>query len=251
MKKNFKKVNAAIIVIGNEILSGRTQDLNVSFISKWLNEKIGISVNEVRVIPDIEKKIVNTINELRKRSDYVFTTGGIGPTHDDITAKSISKAFKVKYEYHAEAFKILEKYYGKINFNDGRKKMSKMPKGSELIYNPSSAAPGFKIKNVFCLPGVPLILRSMIHNCAQYLKKGSKVFSDSINLATVESNISRHLEKIQKKFKKDIDIGSYPFFRLGRVGVSIVLRSQNKHKITLCKNEILKNIVKKKKIKRV
>ena len=251
MEKNFKKVNAAIIVIGNEILSGRTQDLNVSFISKWLNEKNGISVNEVRVIPDIEKIIVKTTKELIKKYNYVFTTGGIGPTHDDITAKSISKVFKVKYEYHPEAFKILKKYYGKNNFNDGRKKMSKMPKGANLIYNPSSAAPGFKIKNVFCLPGVPLILKSMIHNCTKYLKKGSKVFSDSINLITVESNISFQLERIQKKFKKDIDIGSYPFFRLGRVGVSIVLRSKNKHKINLCKKEIVKNIVKKKKIKQV
>ena len=250
MKKKLKKVNAAIIVIGNEILSGRTQDLNVSFISKWLNEKNGISVNEVRVIPDIEKTIIKTTNELRKKYNYIFTTGGIGPTHDDITAKSISKVFKVKYEYHPEAFNILKKYYGKNNFNDGRKKMSKMPKGSNLIYNPSSAAPGFKIKNVFCLPGVPLILKSMIHNCSKYLNKGSKVFSDSINLITVESNISKELTKIQKKFKKNIDIGSYPFFRLGRVGVSIVLRSQNKHKISLCKKEILKNVIKKKKLKR-
>ena len=251
MKKKFKKVNAAILVIGNEILSGRTQDLNVSFISKWLNDSNGISVAEVRVVPDIEKMIILTINELRKKFNYVFTTGGIGPTHDDITAKSISKAFKLKYEYHKEAFKILEKYYGKKKFNDGRKKMSKMPKGSKLIYNPSSAAPGFMIKNVFCLPGVPLILRSMIHNCSKYLVKGAKIFSDSINLITVESNISKGLAKIQKKYKREIDIGSYPFFRLGRVGVSIVLRSQNKHKINLCKKEILKNIVLKKKIKRV
>ncbi len=251
MKKKFKKVNAAILVIGNEILSGRTQDLNVSFISKWLNDSNGISVAEVRVVPDIEKMIILTINELRKKFNYVFTTGGIGPTHDDITAKSISKAFKLKYEYHKEAFQILEKYYGKKKFNDGRKKMSKMPKGSKLIYNPSSAAPGFMIKNVFCLPGVPLILRSMIHNCSKYLVKGAKIFSDSINLITVESNISKGLAKIQKKYKREIDIGSYPFFRLGRVGVSIVLRSQNKHKINLCKKEILKNIVLKKKIKRV
>ena len=251
MKKKFKKVNAAILVIGNEILSGRTQDLNVSFISKWLNDSNGISVAEVRVVPDIEKMIILAINELRKKFNYVFTTGGIGPTHDDITAKSISKAFKLKYEYHKEAFQILEKYYGKKKFNDGRKKMSKMPKGSKLIYNPSSAAPGFMIKNVFCLPGVPLILRSMIHNCSKYLVKGAKIFSDSINLITVESNISKGLAKIQKKYKREIDIGSYPFFRLGRVGVSIVLRSQNKHKINLCKKEILKNIVLKKKIKRV
>ena len=251
MKKNFKKVNAAILVIGNEILSGRTQDLNVSFISKWLNDKHGISVEEVRIIPDNEKIIVRTTKTLKEKYNYVFTTGGIGPTHDDITAKSISKVFKVKYNYHTEAFKILEKYYGKLNFNDGRKKMSKMPSGSKLIYNPSSAAPGFKIKNVFCLPGVPLILKSMIHNCSRYLNKGSKMISDSINLITVESNIANELGKIQKKFSKSVDIGSYPFFRLGRVGVSIVLRSQNKHKISLWKKEILKKIVLKKKIKKV
>ena len=202
MKKKFKKVNAAILVIGNEILSGRTQDLNVSFISKWLNDSNGISVAEVRVVPDIEKMIILAINELRKKFNYVFTTGGIGPTHDDITAKSISKAFKLKYEYHKEAFQILEKYYGKKKFNDGRKKMSKMPKGSKLIYNPSSAAPGFMIKNVFCLPGVPLILRSMIHNCSKYLVKGAKIFSDSINLITVESNISKGLAKIQKNIRE-------------------------------------------------
>ena len=247
---NKKEIIAGIIIIGNEILSGRTQDINTKTISLWLNT-IGIKVTEVTIIPDVEKTIIDTVNEFKKRFNYVFTSGGIGPTHDDITAKSISKVFKVKYQYHPEAFKILKKYYGETNFNDGRKKMSKMPKGSSLIYNPSSAAPGFKIKNVFCLPGVPLILKSMIDNCSKYLNKGSKVFSDSINLITVESNISKELTKVQKKFKKDIDIGSYPFFRLGRVGVSIVLRSQNKHKISLCKKEILKNIVKKKKIRNI
>ena len=138
MKKNFKKVNAAILAIGNEILSGRTQDLNVSFISKWLNDRNGIAVKEVRVIPDNEKKIIKTTNDLRKNYKYVFTTGGIGPTHDDITAQSISRAFKVKYEYHKEAYAILENYYGKKKFNDGRKKMAKMPKGSKLIFPFSS-----------------------------------------------------------------------------------------------------------------
>ena len=122
MKKAKKKINAAILVIGNEILSGRTQDLNVSFISNWLNFKCGIKVEEVRIVPDIEKKIVFNVLDLSKRFNYVFTTGGIGPTHDDITAKSISKAFKVKYEYHKEAYKILENYYGRKQFNQGRKK---------------------------------------------------------------------------------------------------------------------------------
>ena len=248
MKKNNKKVNAAILIIGNEILSGRTQDLNVLFISNWLNLNCGISVKEVRVISDNEKIIIKNLLELKKTHNYVFTTGGIGPTHDDITAKSISKALKVKYEFHKEAFSILEKYYGKIQFNDGRKKMAKMPRGSFLINNPASAAPGFFIKNVVCLPGVPSILKSMIHNCKKFLIKGSKTFSKSINLHTVESNIAKNLGKIQKEYLKDIDIGSYPFFRLGTVGVSIVLRSQSVTKLNSCLKKI-KNLIKKKKIK--
>ena len=231
MKKKNKKVNAAILIIGNEILSGRTQDKNVAFISNWLNSKCGILVEEVRIIPDVEKKIVNNVLLLSKKFNYVFTTGGIGPTHDDITAKSISKAFKVKYEFHKEAYQILEKYYGKSKFNDGRKKMAKMPKGSKLIYNPSSAAPGFLIKNILSLPGVPSILNSMIENCRRYLMKGYKVHSKTLNLYTVESNISKNLEHIQNKYKKDVEIGSYPFFRLGKIGVSLVSRSNNINKL--------------------
>ena len=247
MSKNKKKINASILIIGNEILSGRTQDLNVLFLSNWLNQKCGIAVKEVRVIPDVEKIIIKNILELRKNFNYVFTTGGIGPTHDDITAQSISKAFKVKYEYHKEAYKILENYYGKIKFNDGRKKMAKMPRGSLLIYNPSSAAPGFRVKNIFCLPGVPSILRGMIDNCKKYLVKGAVVSSSSINLRTVESNIAKELTKIQKKFVKKVDIGSYPFFRLGVIGVAIVLRSSNKVELNSCKKHIVM-MVKKKKI---
>ena len=248
MKKKNKKVNAAILIIGNEILSGRTQDKNVAFISNWLNIKCGISVNEVRIIPDNENTIVKNIKLLSKSFNYVFTTGGIGPTHDDITAKSISKAFKVKYEYHNEAYGILEKYYGKKKFNDGRKKMAKMPNGAKLIYNPSSAAPGFMIKNVFSLPGVPSILNSMIENCKQYLIKGLRVYSRTINLYTVESNISKQLGLIQKKYKKFVDIGSYPFFRLGKIGVAIVSRSSSLTKLKNVNNELMK-LVKLKKIK--
>ncbi len=243
-----KKINAAILIIGNEILSGRTQDLNVSFLSDWLNKNCGISVEEVRIIPDSEKKIIKNIQNLKDRFNYVFTTGGIGPTHDDITAISMSKAFKTKYEYHKEAYSILEKYYGKKNFNDGRKKMSKMPRGSSLIYNPSSAAPGFIIKNVFCLPGVPSILRSMITNVEKYLKKGLIIKNKSINVHTVESDISKELTKIQKKYLRKVDIGSYPFFRLGRIGVSIVLRSSIKKKLDSCFFDI-KKMIKKKKLK--
>jgi molybdenum cofactor synthesis domain-containing protein len=247
MRKKIKKINAAILIIGNEILSGRTQDKNVAFISNWLNSNCGISVNEVRIIPDEEKIIVKNVLILSKKFNYVFTTGGIGPTHDDITAKSISKAFKIKYEYHEEAYAILEKYYGKKKFNDGRKKMAKMPRGVKLIYNPSSAAPGFITKNVFSLPGVPSILNSMIENCKRYLVKGLKIHSKTINLFTVESNISKKLGSIQKKYKKFVDIGSYPFFRLGKIGVAIVSRSTSLKKLKSVNADLMK-LIKLKKI---
>jgi len=247
MKKKNKKVNAAILIIGNEILSGRTQDKNIAFISNWLNSKCGISVEEVRIIPDVEKTIVNNILILSGRFNYVFTTGGIGPTHDDITSQSISKAFKVKYEFHKEAYELLVKYYGEKKFNDGRKKMAKMPKGSKLIYNPSSAAPGFITKNVLSLPGVPSILNSMIENCLRFLVKGLKTHSKTLNLYTVESNISKKLGLIQKKYKKSVDIGSYPFFRLGKIGVAIVIRSTSLSKLKIVNKDLLK-LVRKKKI---
>ena len=248
MKKKIKKVNAAILIIGNEILSGRTQDKNIAFISNWLNAECGISVKEVRIIPDNEKIISENVLNLSKKFNYVFTTGGIGPTHDDITAQSISKAFKLKYKFHKEAYQILQKYYGKEKFNDGRKKMAKMPSESKLIYNPSSAAPGFITKNVLSLPGVPSILNSMIENCKRYLVKGLKVYSSTLNLYTVESNIAKELKKIQNEYKKNVDIGSYPFFRLGKIGVSLVSRSNSKIMLNKIENE-LKTMAKKKKIK--
>jgi|TARA_B110000914_G_C15458862_1_gene444786 molybdenum cofactor synthesis domain-containing protein len=248
MKKAKKKINAAILIIGNEVLSGRTQDLNVSFISNWLNLNCGITVEEVRIVQDVEKKIIYNVTDLRKKFNYVFTTGGIGPTHDDITTLSISKAFKVKYEFNNEAYEILEKYYGKENFNDGRKKMAKIPAGASLIYNPSSAAPGFKIKNVFCLPGIPSIIKAMINNLKGYLIKGTVTMNKSFNLRTVESYIAFDLASLQKKYLKKVDIGSYPFFRLGKVGVSIVLRSQSKKNIESCGKKLIK-IIKDKKIK--
>ena len=248
MKKKNKKVNTAILIIGNEILSGRTQDKNIAFISNWLNSTCGISVEEVRIIPDVEKIIKKNILLLSKRFNYVFTTGGIGPTHDDITAQSISKAFNVKYEFHKEAYQILEKYYGKNKFNDGRKKMAKMPKGAKLIYNPSSAAPGFITKNVLSFPGVPSILNSMIDNCKRYLVKGLKVHSKTLSIYTVESNISKKLETLQKKYKKTVEIGSYPFFRLGKIGVSIVTRSTSLPALKKINKDILV-LIKEKKIK--
>ena len=246
MQKCNKKLNAAIIIIGNEILSGRTQDINVASISNWLNE-LGVKLEEVRIIPDIENIIIKTIKEIRKKYKYVFTTGGIGPTHDDITAKSIAKAFNVKYCYHPEAYIILEKYYERGKFNKGRRKMAKMPKNASLIYNPSSAAPGFFIKNVYCLPGVPSILKSMLGGLNYKIIGGNKILSKTISLRTVESKISISLEKIQNKIKS-IEIGSYPFFKQGKIGVSLVIRSNKLKLIEKCSRDIIK-FVKKKKIK--
>ena len=245
MNKTKEKVNAAIIIIGNEILSGRTQDVNVVAISKWLNE-LGVKLEEVRVIPDIEFSIVKTVNELKKKFSYIFTTGGIGPTHDDITAKSIAKAFNTAYGYHKEAYTILEKYYGKSKFNIGRKKMAKMPIKASLILNPSSGAPGFIMGNVYCLPGVPSILKSMLGGLKNEIVGGEPILSLTINLRTVESEIANSLTKVQDN-NKDVEIGSYPFFQAGKLGVSIVIRSEDQNKIDNCNSQIL-DFVKEKKI---
>ena len=239
------KVNAAILIIGNEILSGRTQDTNTSTLATWLNS-IGVKVNEVRVIPDVEKTIIDTLNILRKENDYVFTTGGIGPTHDDITAESVSKAFGLKYEIHKEGYKILEAYYKPGEFNEGRQKMIWMPQDAELILNPTSGAPGFSIENVFCLPGVPSILKSMLGGLKNKIVGGEPILSQTISLRTVESEIASTITEIQNK-NKDVEIGSYPFFHAGKLGVSIVLRSEDQSKINDCSSEI-KDFIKKKKI---
>ena len=238
------KVNAAILIIGNEILSGRTQDTNTTTLAIWLNS-IGVKVTEVRVIPDVEKIIINTLNLLRKTNNYVFTTGGIGPTHDDITAESVAKAFELKYEIHKEAFKILENYYKPGEFNEGRQKMVWMPENAELILNPTSGAPGFSVGNVFCLPGVPSILKSMLGGLKNKIVGGEPILSKTISLRTVESEIASSLTKVQDQ-NKDVEIGSYPFFHAGKLGVSIVLRSENQSKIDNCNLQILKFIKEKK-----
>ncbi len=245
MTKNTK-VNAAILIIGNEILSGRTQDTNTSTLAKWLSS-IGVVVKETRTIPDDEKKIIDTLNVLRKDNDYVFTTGGIGPTHDDITAESVSKAFGLKYQIHEEGFKILESYYKPGEFNEGRQKMIWMPENAELILNPTSGAPGFSVENVFCLPGVPSIMKSMLGGLKNKIVGGKPILSHTISLKTVESEIANSLTKVQDQ-NKDVEIGSYPFFHAGKLGVSIVLRSENQSKIDICNADILK-FVEEKKIK--
>ena len=235
--KNKKEITAAIIIIGNEVLSGRTKDINTSTLAKWLNS-LGIEVREVRIVPDDEIAIIHTVNFLRERFNYIFTTGGIGPTHDDITAESISKAFKLEYGFHKEAYSILEKYYNPGEFNDGRQKMAKMPVKAKLILNPTSGAPGFYIENVFCLPGVPSILQSMIGGLNNILVGGDPILNLTISLRTVESEIAKSISEIQNK-NSDVEIGSYPFFRAGKLGVSIVVRSSNKEKLKICKDEIL------------
>ncbi len=232
------KVNASILIIGNEILSGRTQDTNTSTLAIWLNS-IGVIVEEVRVIPDIEETIVDTLNLLRSKYDYVFTTGGIGPTHDDITAQSVSKAFGIRYEVHKQAFKILETYYKPGEFNDGRQKMAWMPENANLILNPTSGAPGFNVENVFSLPGVPSILKSMLGGLKNRIVGGKPIKSLTLSLRTVESEIANSLTKVQND-NQDVEIGSYPFFHAGKLGVTIVIRSVDQAKIDNCNFQILK-----------
>ena len=239
-----KEILAGIIIIGNEILSGRTKDANTSCLALWLNS-IGVKVREVRVIPDDENIIINTVNTLRKKLDYIFTSGGIGPTHDDITAESIAKAFNLDYEIHKEGYRILEQYYKPGEFNEGRQKMIWMPKNANLILNPTSGAPGFSVENVYCLPGVPSILKSMIGGLTNQIVGGDPILSKTISLKTVESEIASSLTKVQNE-NKDVEIGSYPFFHAGKLGVSIVLRSSKKDRIENCASQILSFVNKKK-----
>ncbi len=241
---NKKDIKAGIIIIGNEILSGRTKDTNTSTLAIWLNS-LGIKVQEVRVIPDDERIIIDTVNIFREKFNYVFTSGGIGPTHDDITSESISKAFNMTYGKHKEAFQILEKYYSPGEFNEGRQKMATMATEANLILNPTSGAPGFYIENVFCLPGVPSILKAMLGGIQNKIVGGDPILSSTINLRTVESEIAQSLSDVQKKYT-DVEIGSYPFFRAGKLGVSLVLRGTNKSKIEKCNYEILKFVEEKK-----
>jgi len=232
LKKEF---TAAIVIIGNEILSGRTVDKNTSTISLWLAEK-GISVEEVRIIPDKENIIIEAVNYLRRAFGYVFTTGGIGPTHDDITSETISKMFGQKYVYHPEAYQILEKYYKNQDFNEGRKKMAKMPEKAKLIPNPKTFAAGFYFENVFVLPGVPSILKAMLSNLDKLVLSGKKILSISLDTPLRESSIAKELEVIQNKYN-DVDIGSYPYFK-EKPGTVLVIRSVNKINLDLCEKEV-------------
>lgn len=214
----------ALIIIGNEILSGRTQDSNTAWIAEQLNQ-MGLVLREVRVVQDIEEDIIFAIHELMKKTDYVFTTGGIGPTHDDITSESVAKAFGVDLELNAEAFKVLARHYeGEENVTPPRKKMAMIPKGATLINNPVSGAPGFKIDNVFVMAGVPRIMHAMFDDVKNYLNRGKPVLSNTIACSLAESAVAEALARIQKTYPM-VSIGSYPHFRGGILGLSLVLRS--------------------------
>ncbi len=229
---------AGLIIIGNEILSGRTEDKNISYVANSLS-KSGIRLNEVRVIPDIEEEIVLATNNFRHRFDYVFTTGGIGPTHDDITTQSIAKAFEVENILNNEAYKILLDYYGdRSKINESRMRMAYAPEGSELIYNPISRAPGYKIDNVFILAGVPKIMMSMLDAILPTLKKGRPLSSIEIDARVPEGVIAPDLTKIQEKYI-EIEIGSYPYYDKDIAGTVLVLRSTNDEILKKVENEVL------------
>ena len=218
---------AAIIIIGDEILSGRTLDTNSNFIAKNL-QKEGIKLEELVVIKDDKKTIIDRVLNFSEKYSYVFTTGGIGPTHDDITSESISEAFNLKYEINNQAFTILEDYYPDGEFNESRQRMAKMPAGSELILNPITSAPGYKIKNIYVLPGVPEIMEKMFLELIKKIKKGKPKIVTTINTNLYESKIAIFLKDIQEKYT-EASIGSYPYFNLVAKtgGVNIVVSSWN------------------------
>ncbi|HEX9569837.1 MAG TPA: molybdopterin-binding protein [Rhodospirillales bacterium] len=229
--KNRRKgvVTAALVIIGNEVLSGRTQDANLKFLAEGLNG-LGIRLREARVIADDEPTIVATVNELRRRDDYVFTTGGIGPTHDDITAAAIAKAVKRRLERNVEAEARLRRHYRPEDITEARMSMADMPEGATLIDNPVSRAPGFQIENVFVLPGVPRIMQAMFDGLRARLKGGKPVFSKAVIAYIPEGVMAAPLEDVQKAYP-ETEIGSYPFFRLGKVGTSLVVRGVDHEKV--------------------
>jgi len=223
MAASSKITTACLIIIGNEILSGRTQDANLAYLAKWLNER-GVRLMEARVIPDIEATIVATVNECRRAFDYVFTTGGIGPTHDDITAASVAKAFGLPLVRREEAVELMRKFYGDANLTEARLRMAHTPEGAEFIENPISRAPGFRIENVFVMAGVPLIMQGMLESLAHVITGGEPVRSRAVWAHTPESTVAEGIAAIQNRHE-GVDIGSYPFYRDGRTGTTLIARS--------------------------
>lgn len=218
-------ISAALLIIGDEILSGRTQDANLSYLATWLNE-VGIQLAEVRVVPDIEAEIAEAVNALRSKFDYLFTTGGIGPTHDDITVDSVAAAFGRPVVVHPEAYRRMEEYYGAEKFTEARKRMTRVPEGGELIDNPVSIAPGIRVDNVFIMAGVPKIMQSMLEGIRPLLRTGRKVWAQSLTVHAPESRLADDLGKIQDAFP-ETSIGSYPFYGEG-YGANIVIRSADR-----------------------
>ncbi len=214
---------ACLLVIGDEVLSGRTQDVNVKFLATRLGE-IGIPLREVRIIPDVAETIISIVNDARARFDYVFTTGGIGPTHDDITSECVAAAFGVPWEPHPEAWARLDRHYKPGDFNTARQRMATMPRGATLIDNIVSIAPGFIIGNVHVMAGVPRVMQAMFEALAPTLRGGTPVQSRSVYaLGLMEGKIAEDLGKIQARYP-DISIGSYPFYRTEGNGVAIVAK---------------------------
>ena len=215
-------VTAALLVIGDEILSGRTKDRNIGHIADHLTG-IGIQLKEVRIVPDEEVEIVEAVNALRRRYDYVFTTGGIGPTHDDITSASVARAFGRPLILDARARAILESHYPPGGLNEARLRMAHVPEGAVLIENPISAAPGFRIGNVFVMAGVPAVMRAMFDGIKGGLTGGPPVLSRTVGAYLGEGVVAAGLGALQDRYPA-LEIGSYPFFRQGRFGASFVLR---------------------------
>lgn len=231
-------VSAAIIIIGNEILSGRTPDKNLPYLAERLNE-LGIQVREARIIADVAEEIGDAVNECRAKYDYVFTTGGIGPTHDDITADSMAAAFGVGIDYHPEAKALLERHYATTggDLNEARMRMARIPDGGILVDNPVSKAPGFQLENVFVLAGVPAIAREMFESLKHRLVGGAPVQSIAIAAHLSEGAIAAPLGDLQQRYA-DVDLGSYPFYRNGRYGTSIVCRSPNVARLEAAAEEL-------------
>ncbi len=233
---------AALVVIGDEILSGRTEDRNVARVAIWLNRQ-GIRLAEVRVVPDDEQRIVEAVNTLRKAHDYLFTTGGIGPTHDDITIDSIAAAFDVPVVVHPEARRILEDYYRERGgVNEARLRMARVPEGAELIANKTSGAPGVRIGNVHILAGVPNIAANMLEALDGTLEGGRPMLSVTLGAFAAESEVADALRETQNSHA-GVAIGSYPFSKDGRYGANFVIRSEDEDAIRRCSDELARKLV--------
>ena len=226
-----KIVTAAILVIGDEILSGRTKDKNIGYIAEYCTA-IGIDVREVRVVPDLEEEIVTAVRALSARYDHVFSTGGIGPTHDDITADSMAKAFGVSIDHDPRAVAILTEHYGAASLNEARLRMARIPAGAALIDNPVSKAPGFTIGNVHVMAGVPVIMQAMLDAVAATIPTGTKMLSATVPASMGEGRIAAGLGAIQQDFP-DVSIGSYPKMLDGGFATDIVLRSRDADRLAV------------------